>query len=164
MAACRRSGDLRGRGCVENALDRLRNYDPTSAHTIIRHRDRLRESARDIARTCARTIVHGDLIAENLLFVGEQLSGILDFDSTHLDLRIADVACARRRRNDDVVRGYLEAGTLTDSEIDCVADAWRTSVLRYALQLLKRHDHWKNAADQLAWCARQIEQTRPFAA
>jgi Ser/Thr protein kinase RdoA (MazF antagonist) len=148
---------------VENALERLRNYDPTSAHAIIRHRDRLRESLSDIARTCAQTIVHGDLIAENLLFVGERLTGILDFDSTHLDSPIADVACARRRRHDDVVRGYLEAGTLTESEIGCVADLWRASVLRYALQLLDRYNRWPHAADELAWCARQLEQSQPFA-
>jgi Ser/Thr protein kinase RdoA (MazF antagonist) len=42
------------------------------------------------------TVIHGDFIAQNLLFQGEKLSGVIDFDSVHLDLRAADVACARR--------------------------------------------------------------------
>jgi homoserine kinase type II len=114
------------------------------------------------ASTFPVTIVHGDFIAQNLLFQGETLSGVLDFDSVHLDLRAADVACARRSNGDEVVRGYLEAVSLQDVELGCLDDLWRASILRYALQLLDRQEFGALEGSELEWCLRQIEKTRPF--
>jgi Ser/Thr protein kinase RdoA (MazF antagonist) len=108
------------------------------------------------------TVVHGDLIAQNLLFQRGKLSGILDFDSAHLDLRAADVACARRSGDDEVVRGYLDAAPLSDAELRCLDDLWRASVLRYALQLLDHETITGAAVSELEWCVAQLEKTRPF--
>jgi homoserine kinase type II len=121
--------------------------------------DRLRSTGASILPI---TVVHGDLIAKNLLFEGETLSGVLDFDSVHLDLRAADVACARRSKGDEVVRGYLEAASLDDVELKCLDDLWRASVLRYALQLIDRNTLSAPDNSELEWCLRQIEKTRPF--
>jgi Ser/Thr protein kinase RdoA (MazF antagonist) len=107
-------------------------------------------------------VVHGDLIAQNLLFQRGRLSGILDFDSAHLDLRAADVACTRRSRDDEVARGYLDVSPLSDAEIGCLDDLWRASVLRYALQLLDRETITGEAVSELEWCVAQLEKTRPF--
>lgn len=107
--------------------------------TIARYRESVTNRLRAAGATSFPvTIVHGDFIAQNLFFQNETLSGILDFDSVHLDLRAADVACARRSRNDDVVHGYLEVVPLFPAELECLDDLWRASVLRYALQL---HNH-----------------------
>jgi Ser/Thr protein kinase RdoA (MazF antagonist) len=97
-----------------------------------------------------------------MLFRGLHLTGIIDFDSTHVDFRAADVACARRSRHDDVVRGYLEASPLSNAELHCVGDLWKANVLRYALQLLHSAQGRDLSASELAWCAKQLEQTRPF--
>lgn len=107
-------------------------------------------------------IIHGDLIAQNLLFQDEKLSGVIDFDSVHLDLKAVDVACARRSGADEVVRGYLEILPLAESELGCLDDLWRASVLRYALQVLGREVVTGTEASELEWCLRQIEKTRPF--
>src|SRR5262245_43918977 len=78
------------------------------------HLDRVRSHLGAVyASSFPVTVIHGDFIAQNLLFQGEKLSGVLDFDSAHLDLRAADVACARRSSHNDVVRGYLEVSPLT---------------------------------------------------
>src|SRR5262249_43263668 len=132
-----------------------------TARTIAYHLDRVRSQLDAVhASSFPGTVIHGDFIAENLLFQGEELSGVLDFDSTHLDLRAVDVACARRSRNNDVVRGYLDVSPLTDAELGCLDDLWRASVLRYALEILRNpltmHD------SELQWCARQLEKTIPF--
>lgn len=87
---------------------------------------------------------------------------MLDFDSVHLDLRAADVACARRGKGDEVVRGYLETASLDDVELRCLDDLWRASVLRYALQLIDRNESSTFEISELEWCLRQIEETRPF--
>ncbi len=108
------------------------------------------------------TVVHGDLIAQNLLFRDGTLSGVLDFDSAHLDLRAADVACARRSRDDEVARGYLDVIPLSDAELGCLDDLWRASVLRYASQLLDCETTTDVAISELEWCVAQLEKTRPF--
>jgi Ser/Thr protein kinase RdoA (MazF antagonist) len=108
------------------------------------------------------TVVHGDLIAQNLLFRDGTLSGVLDFDSAHLDLRAVDVACARRSRDDEVARGYLEVIPLSNEELGCLDDLWRSNVLRYALQLLDCETTTDVAITELEWCVAQLEKTRPF--
>jgi Ser/Thr protein kinase RdoA (MazF antagonist) len=108
------------------------------------------------------TVVHGDLIAQNLLFQDGTLSGVLDFDSAHLDLRAADVACARRSRYDEVARGYLEVIPLSDEELGCLDDIWRANVLRYALQLIDCETTTDVAISELEWCVAQLEKTLPF--
>jgi len=105
-------------------------------------------------------VIHGDFIAQNLLFQGDKLSGVIDFDSAHLDLRAVDLACARRSGGDEVARGYLEIFPLADSELDCLDDLWRASVLRYFLQILERKAVTGTEASELEWCLRQVEKTR----
>jgi len=133
------------------------------AGTIARYRgsvsNRLRAAG---AISFPVSIVHGDFIAQNLLFQDELLSGILDFDSTHLDLRAADVACARRSRNDEVVHGYLELVPLTTAELECMDDLWRAAVLRYALQIHNASVVRENRTAELEWCVNQLEKTVPF--
>jgi Ser/Thr protein kinase RdoA (MazF antagonist) len=107
-------------------------------------------------------IVHGDFIGQNLLFGDDTLTGLLDFDSTHFDLRAADVACARRRADDDVVRGYLEVSALEDIERQCLDDLWRATVLRYAFQLGDGVVHPSMLERELQWCVRQLEKTVAF--
>jgi Ser/Thr protein kinase RdoA (MazF antagonist) len=114
-----------------------------------------------LASSLPVTVIHGDFIAQNLLFQKEKLSGVLDFDSVHLDLRAADVACARRSGHDDVVRGYLEISPLTDAELGCLDDLWRASVLRYSLQVLGSNVGAIRDSE-LQWCAKQLKKTIPF--
>ncbi|MCU1260545.1 MAG: hypothetical protein JWO80_3430 [Bryobacterales bacterium] len=84
--------------------DCLRPSD--TARTIALHLERVRDRLDTAgASSFPVTVIHGDFIAQNLLFQGDKLSGVLDFDSVHLDLRAADVACARRGTQDEVVRG-----------------------------------------------------------
>lgn len=49
---------------------------------------------------------HGDFTRWNLLFAGARLSGVIDFDLTHLDSRAADLAMARAARTPAVLDGY----------------------------------------------------------
>jgi Ser/Thr protein kinase RdoA (MazF antagonist) len=118
------------------------------------------------ARGFPVTVVHGDLISQNLRFQHGWLCGLLDLDMTHLDLRAADVACARRSgadgTGDEVVGGYLEVGVLAAAELARLADLWRATVLRYAAQLLDGTATGGPPAAELGWCVRQLDKTRPF--
>lgn len=52
------------------------------------------------------TLIHGDFTRWNVRFRGGRLTGVLDFDLTHLDTRAADLAMARAARSPDVLDGY----------------------------------------------------------
>jgi Ser/Thr protein kinase RdoA (MazF antagonist) len=130
----------------------------TFTATCERIRDRL--AALDLVAFPIQ-VVHGDFIAKNLLFGESLLTGVLDFDATHVDLRAVDVACARRSRHDEVVQGYMEITVLSDDELACLDDLWRAAVLAYASHLMKKKD-LRKAGGEIEWCRRQIEQTLPF--
>jgi len=136
---------------------------PDLVDAIIRHFESVHcRLCAAVASRFPATVVHGDLIAQNLLFQRGRLSGILDFDSARLDLRAVDVACARRSGDDEVALGYLEVIPLSDAELGCLDDLWRANVLRYALQLLESEVIAGAPVSELEWCARQLEKTRPF--
>ena len=59
------------------------------------------------------TVLAMAVTAWNLLFDDDTLSGVLDFESTHLDFRVADFALAWRGTYDAVVHGYEEVRRLS---------------------------------------------------
>jgi Ser/Thr protein kinase RdoA (MazF antagonist) len=92
---------------VARSIEAHRLRPSAIASMIVLHLERVRERLNAAgASSFPVTIVHGDFISQNLLFQDDKVSGVLDFDSVHLDLRAADVACARRSTHDEVVRSY----------------------------------------------------------
>jgi Ser/Thr protein kinase RdoA (MazF antagonist) len=74
-----------------------------------------------------RSVIHGDFAPWNLLFDGDRLTGVLDFEITHHALQVADFVLSWRGYHDDVVRGYDEVRPLSDLEwalIRPVFQAW----------------------------------------
>jgi Ser/Thr protein kinase RdoA (MazF antagonist) len=74
-------------------------------------------------------VTHGDLIGGNVLHVWGTLTGIIDFDFTHLDHRAAEFAWTWRGKNDDFVRGYEEVTPLTAADRALLAPAYWATVL-----------------------------------
>lgn len=64
----------------------------------------------------APTAIHGDFAPWNLRFLHGELSGVLDFDSSHLDLRVADFALSWRGKHVHVIEGYEEESPLEPVE------------------------------------------------
>ena len=88
---------------------------PAEGHIMRWHIDRAQESFEGVDLDGAETIVlHSDFATWNLLFEGERLTGIIDFDSTHLNYRVADFANSWRGNQDEVIDGYQELHKLTD--------------------------------------------------
>ncbi|MBG0565964.1 phosphotransferase enzyme family protein [Actinoplanes aureus] len=70
-------------------------------------------------------VIHGDFATWNLLFVGERLSGLLDFEATHWSVLVADFALSWRGYQDEVVRGYAEVRPLSEFERRLIVPVFR---------------------------------------
>jgi homoserine kinase type II len=68
-----------------------------------------------------RTLIHGDWHAGNLLYSRGEVTGVLDFDFAHPDLRIADIAVSATVIDDDVavalIAGYRDEHELPVEEL-----------------------------------------------
>lgn len=92
------------------------------------------------------TVVHGDFCHGNVLFDNSELSGVLDFDWVHQDVRVADLArslwldCRIRRGTFELDRsamtawlaGYAAESALTADEHSVIVPLLRTFVLYLA--------------------------------
>jgi len=87
-------------------------------------------------------VIHGDLFVDNILFEGDQVSGIIDFYYAHdaalaMDIAIAINAQALQLGNDDQARvkaflaGYTSARPLTADEHQALPILLRLAALRF---------------------------------
>jgi Ser/Thr protein kinase RdoA (MazF antagonist) len=123
--------------------------------------------ARDLPRVFAsypRRLVHGDFAPWNIRLRGQRVSGVLDFELAHVDVRAADVAMARRGSHDGVVRGYLKRAALADAEIDNLDALWTGGSLCGVWHLLdSRLAEGRVTTLGLEWNIEQLGKTRPYA-
>ncbi|BCY08105.1 phosphotransferase enzyme family protein [Actinoplanes sp. L3-i22] len=61
-------------------------------------------------------VIHGDFTPWNLLFENDRLTGVLDFELTHVSHLVADFALAWRGYQDGVISGYEEVRPLSELE------------------------------------------------
>ncbi|MSQ24527.1 MAG: hypothetical protein EXR58_08310 [Chloroflexi bacterium] len=110
-----RSDDLVGDPELLSLVQHYERVCPAEGHILRWHLDQARESFERIDLNGAETLVlHSDFAPWNLLLRDERLSGVLDFESTHLNYRVADFALAWRGDQDEILDGYQEVHKLTD--------------------------------------------------
>lgn len=106
----------------------IRAYEriyPAEGHIMRWHLERTQEDFARIDLESAETIVlHSDFTRWNLFFEGENLTGILDFEATHLNYRVADFALSWGGEHDEVIDGYQEVHTLTDLDWDLLVPVY----------------------------------------
>jgi homoserine kinase type II len=75
--------------------------------------------------------IHADLHYDNVMVVGDKVSGLLDFEFCTYDWRAMELAVALSKYVGEAeplplierfVTGYVQKGALTDTEIDCIPD------------------------------------------
>lgn len=137
------------RNALEVALDPdlasgLRAYErvrPDDARVIHWHLDRTQELFTELDATSApQTILHGDLAPWNLHYVEGRLTGVLDFEFAHLNLRVSDFAHAWRGRDDEVVRGYQDVTPLDERELQLITPAFWSWLMHGIADELQRPD------------------------
>lgn len=92
----------------------------------------------------------------------DELTGVLDFESTHLDLRVADFALSWRGEHDEVIRGYDEVSPLTDLERALIAPtSWAWMMLGVAREL-KAHRLTGSEPYDLTWVVEMLRRRTPL--
>lgn len=99
-----------------DALGFVERHFPRQGRIMLWHREIAMARCAELTESLPTTVIHGDFNSRNLLYVGDQLTGVLDFEATHLDYRVADFALSWRARRDDVVLGYNEVSPFTDTD------------------------------------------------
>jgi thiamine kinase-like enzyme len=114
--------------CDPELVATVREYEgvcPAEGHIMRWHIERAQEDFEGIDLDGAETIVlHGDLAPWNLLFEGEKLTRILDFEGSHLNYRVADFSNSWRGYQDEVIEGYEEVQPLTDLDWQLLVPVW----------------------------------------
>lgn len=93
-------------------------------------------------------IIHGDLFCDNLLFKGEKVNGVLDFEASCRGKFVFDLATAvnalcfdegryQLRRFEALIAGYESLRTLSLAEWDAFPNELRFSALRFTVTRLK---------------------------
>ena len=99
------------------ALRAYAHWFPEDARIIQWHLDLCRSQLDGVDLSALpSSVIHGDFTPWNLLFTDGELTGIVDFDLAHYDLRIADFALSWRGKYDDVVFGFDQVSPLSDVE------------------------------------------------
>lgn len=100
-----------------------------------------------------RSVIHSDFVPWNLLFDGDRLTGVLDFEGTHHTYQVADFALSWRGHHDEVLRGYDEVRPLSEFEWHLILPAY------WAWMFLGLQD-----GDGLAWQAAHLRRRSPLLA
>ncbi|MEU4424853.1 phosphotransferase [Actinoplanes sp. NPDC024001] len=102
---------------LERWLREFERFRPDQGRLLRQCRDATAQwfAAQDLSAV-PRGLIHGDFATWNLLFDGDRLSGLLDFEAAHRTLLVADFALWWRGYQDDVIRGYAEVRPLSDLE------------------------------------------------
>jgi histidinol-phosphatase len=115
--------------------------------------------------SCPRVVAHGDFGPGQVLVRDGHLGAVLDWDFTHVDLRVADLAVAgalarpTMARAEAFLRGYLDVAGPDVGDLGLLGD------LRYAFHLHNLGNHlcarWAHGADiapQVAMLTERLER------
>ena len=159
-------GQRRGFGLSDEVIgdpgliDSIRKYEqfrPSEGHIMRWHVDRANEVFNRLDLDSAvTTVLHGDIAPWNLLYEGETLTGVLDFEATHLNYRVADFANSWRGYQDEVIEGYNEVSKLSDLEWELLVPAYRAWLFLGVKQMIDTTLGKNAALPDLEWHIRHL--------
>jgi aminoglycoside phosphotransferase (APT) family kinase protein len=122
---------------VETALRRWERKVPAEVRVLRRYAERARSELDGVGLPeWPPIVIHGDFARWNLLFAGGRLSGVLDWELSHVDHRIADFALSWRGHYDDVLLGYEDVTPLDSLERELIRPYYWLWVLEGARRVL----------------------------
>ena len=150
---------------LHDQLRRFENHFPEEARILRWHADRALQIFAEIeaeAPTARRLVLHGDFVPRNLLYREGRVSGILDFEESHLDVAVADFALSWRGRYDGVVAGYDEVQPLTEVERRLLTPTFWAWVFLGLAGELHAVNTGKSAPQLPAWSLKMLLRRSPL--
>lgn len=141
-------------------IDSIRKYErlrPSEGHIMRWHIDQAAQVFDRLDRDEAiTTVLHGDFAPWNLLYEGENLTGVLDFEATHLNYRVADFANSWRGYQDEVIDGYEAVSKLSDLEWELLVPAYWAWLFLGVKQTIDTAFGKKGTLPNLEWHIRHL--------
>jgi Ser/Thr protein kinase RdoA (MazF antagonist) len=116
---------LAGDAELERSICAYERMRPREGHILRWHLDCARAAFAQLDLQNAETVVlHGDFARWNLLFQDDRLTGILDFEASHRNYRVADFALSWRGDQDEVLAGYMQVHPLAELDWQLLVPAF----------------------------------------
>lgn len=109
-----------------------------------------------------KLVLHGDFVGRNLLFEDGRLSGIVDFEATHLNVRVADFALSWRGCRDEVVHGYETVHPLSELDRQLLVPIFWTWLFIGVKDLLESRTDDELRRLDFAWQIKQLSRRSPL--
>jgi Ser/Thr protein kinase RdoA (MazF antagonist) len=146
--------DRTGRPPVDQVLRAYERTNPEAGRVLRTHADRTRDAFGELLpRVPAPVVIHGDLTPWNIRYERGTLSGVIDFDAAHLDLRVADFALSWRGRYDEVLRGYEEESPLEPVERALLVPVYSAWIIASAVAAI-------DAGESTEWAVKHLLRIR----
>lgn len=141
-------------------IDSIRRYEqlrPVESRIMRWHIDQAMETFHRLdLDDVVTTVLHGDFAPWNLLYEGESLTGVIDFEATHLNYRVADFANSWRGYQDEVVEGYEEVSKLSELDRELLAPAYWSWMFMGVKQAIETALTEKGILPDLEWQVRHL--------
>lgn len=125
---------------IDRTLSENESVRPDEVHVVRWHLDRARRRVEGLRMETWPSIpIHGDFAPWNLLYEGDRLTGLLDFELSRNDHRVADFALSWRGQYDAVIEGYEEVAPLSPEERSAITPVWWAELIEGACRNM-RHD------------------------
>lgn len=116
-----------------------RCLDPADRSWLLYRYEQALSLAEGIDWSASRTVlVHGDLVDANLLWEGEQLTGLVDLELAAVDRRVTELVLTWRCRHDDLVLALDRLDPLSTDEWRMLLVDWWAQLLSLAAFHLRR--------------------------
>jgi Ser/Thr protein kinase RdoA (MazF antagonist) len=127
--------DRHGKRPAGTMLGAYARRDPEGGRILLEYADATRRRFDALMPSAPEpTIIHGDLTTWNIRYANGRLSGVLDFDVTHLDLRVADFVLSWRGCYEGILEGYEEEAPLTDVERELIVPVYWAWMIACAVE------------------------------
>jgi Ser/Thr protein kinase RdoA (MazF antagonist) len=103
-------------------------------------------------------VVHGDFMPWNLLVTDRAVTGVLDFEKAHVDLRAADLAIATwgGRYAEAVLDGYESVAVLSGPERASLEPLWRATCLATLAASVRSSPLSDRRSDAVRWAVTHV--------
>lgn len=149
--------DRKGKPSAGEVLREFERHDPEAGRIFRTYADKAEARLAELLPEAPDPIViHGDFAPWNIRYSKGLPAGIIDFDSAHLDLRVADFALSWRGKYPYVIEGYERESPIEAIEKELIVPVYWAWVIASAIGGI---DAGKVTAEGTQWAVTHLLRT-----